>query len=786
MILVAGRDLFCLVLAGQSICTFAPSFCQEDQNVTAGVVVKIGKRKGVQKKQARPEEADKMGEGQHAWSPGDLVWVTVHGFPRWPGQIMDPKRAKPEVRKGQKEGKTLVSFFGDSSYGWFKPEALSAFEQNYKEGSKQSPAKLRLRKPFQAAVEEGKEVWDRRSGVEPVTDHHPLDFLAESEDDETDGSEEEEFKSAILEKVFSGKRGACPIGVGVECGRRLGVDPLGVLAVLWSGEEEGMTTALGEYWACMKELRTGSGPRRGRRKPPRRRRKSKEELEVEKAAKLEEEEKEKERSRASRRKRSSARSSGIVTPAGGARSGTRRSLRGRSGKGEAKEPSSAREVEVESNARKPGEKVGRKFVAKKLRKPRKHEGKFLFEFPPQFNDMEVEYSSQEILEGAIRLGRDPVGELYGKEDQLETQVDQKGDEEDEIWNALHIAMLRFRQKTFKRFGGRPRGSISKRITGELTPIQDFSQYPQPWGRKRVSEGTPQSWKPSKARRSTSNTNGRTSKRDYKVEPQRGEKAVLHVQFPRDRDMPSKPQLQLFLFKVSPELPLNRIICESKEHKATIILPYADVAKDASLLFMEQATRFFHIPEGTVMTGISGYVPGGTKGVSKDASEKSDKRGLPAANYVVPGNIGPTPTVDCSANPPVNPVAPIQNMGNHISPAPSAPYPGVQIPMVQGVNQYVGQGVAQVAWAMPPSHPSPAPGMVHCMATQGAPQPIINTPPSATGVPVVNTNNIIYNVTQAQPNSDAGDRPRAENMQPDQFAIEEMIAQWAAKDNQTGH
>lgn len=727
----------------------------------------------------------KMGEGEAEWTPGDLVWVAVHGFPRWPGQIMDPKKAKADVRRGHKEGRTLVSFFGDSSYGWFKPEALSAFEENYKEASQQSPGKLRLRKSFQAAVEEGKEVWDKRSGVKPVTEHHPLDFLAESGEEESE-VEGEEYASGVLEKVFAGKKGNCPVGVGVECGRRLGKDPLGVLATLWGGEEEGLGAALGEYWACVKEMRTGTGPRRGRRKAPRRRRKSKEELEVEKAAKLEEEEKEKERRRASRRRRTSARSSGVVVSGCGLRTRTRRLTRGGSSRGEAREVPSVAEVEGgEEIVPKPGEKVGRKFVAKKLRKPRKHEGKFLFEFPPQFEDMVVEYSSLEILEGAVRLGRDPLGVLYDKDDQEEVQGEGKEEENDEIWNALHIAMLRFRQKTFKRFGGRPRGSISKRITGELTPIQDFSRFPQPWGRKRGSEGTPQNWKPNKARRSTTTTNGRTPKRDYKVEPQRGEKAVLHVQFPRDRDMPSKPQLQLFLSKVSPELPLNRIIFETKEHKATIILPYADVAKDASLLFMEQGTRYFHIPEGTVMTGVSGYVPGGTKGARepRDASEKSDKRGLPAANYVVPGNMGSVPTAVSSAIPPVCPVAPIQNMGNQISPAPSAPYPGVHIPVVQGVNQYVGQGVTRVAWAMPPGHPSPAPGMVHCMAPQGAPQPIMNTPTSATGVPIVN-NNIIYNVTQTPVNPDAGIRPRAENMQPDQFAIEEMIAQWA-KDNPSG-
>ena len=53
---------------------------------------------------------------------GDIVFARVTGYGFWPGQVMDPKKANKEVRKNHKPNNILVAFFGDNSYGSFKPE----------------------------------------------------------------------------------------------------------------------------------------------------------------------------------------------------------------------------------------------------------------------------------------------------------------------------------------------------------------------------------------------------------------------------------------------------------------------------------------------------------------------------------------------------------------------------------------------------------------------------------------------------------------------------------------
>lgn len=51
------------------------------------------------------------------------MFAKVHGFGFWPGQVMDPAQATdPKVLSLGSDKKVLVSFFGDSSYGWFLPE----------------------------------------------------------------------------------------------------------------------------------------------------------------------------------------------------------------------------------------------------------------------------------------------------------------------------------------------------------------------------------------------------------------------------------------------------------------------------------------------------------------------------------------------------------------------------------------------------------------------------------------------------------------------------------------
>jgi hypothetical protein len=77
------------------------------------------------------------------WKVGDLVWVRVHGYPTWPGQVMDPAKALAKVRAKGKPGQTLVSFFADSTFGWFDPHTLQDFRSNYEKRSAPSKGAVR-------------------------------------------------------------------------------------------------------------------------------------------------------------------------------------------------------------------------------------------------------------------------------------------------------------------------------------------------------------------------------------------------------------------------------------------------------------------------------------------------------------------------------------------------------------------------------------------------------------------------------------------------------------------
>ncbi|KAK9818809.1 hypothetical protein WJX74_003170 [Apatococcus lobatus] len=110
---------------------------------------------------------------------GDLVWAVVRGYPNWPGQVMDPKTAPARVLDSKKAGDTiLVSFFADSSYGWFPDINLHEFEARYEDYKNQKANKSA--KNFSQAVAEAKEVLDKRAGRKPATNLEPIDFLDET------------------------------------------------------------------------------------------------------------------------------------------------------------------------------------------------------------------------------------------------------------------------------------------------------------------------------------------------------------------------------------------------------------------------------------------------------------------------------------------------------------------------------------------------------------------------------------------------------------------------------
>ncbi|KAH6794218.1 Tudor/PWWP/MBT superfamily protein [Perilla frutescens var. hirtella] len=95
---------------------------------------------------------------EYGFKIGDMVWGKVKSHPWWPGHIYDEAFASPAVRRGKHEGHLLVAFFGDSSYGWFDPEELIPFEENYAEKSRQTTSRS-----FVKAVEEAVDEIARRS-----------------------------------------------------------------------------------------------------------------------------------------------------------------------------------------------------------------------------------------------------------------------------------------------------------------------------------------------------------------------------------------------------------------------------------------------------------------------------------------------------------------------------------------------------------------------------------------------------------------------------------------------
>ncbi|KAK2646060.1 hypothetical protein Ddye_021255 [Dipteronia dyeriana] len=94
-------------------------------------------------------EKKAMKRFRYRYEVGDLVWGKVRSYPWWPGQIFNEAFALPCARNGKREGRVLVAFFGDNSYGWFDPIELIPFDINYVEKSKQTNDK-----EFVNAVEE--------------------------------------------------------------------------------------------------------------------------------------------------------------------------------------------------------------------------------------------------------------------------------------------------------------------------------------------------------------------------------------------------------------------------------------------------------------------------------------------------------------------------------------------------------------------------------------------------------------------------------------------------------
>ncbi|KAK3189754.1 hypothetical protein Dsin_029315 [Dipteronia sinensis] len=96
----------------------------------------------------------------YRYQVGDMVWGKVRSHPWWPGQIFNEAFALPCARNGKREGRLLVAFFGDNSYGWFNPIELIPFDIHYVDKSKQTNGR-----EFVNAVEEAEGEVHRRAAL---------------------------------------------------------------------------------------------------------------------------------------------------------------------------------------------------------------------------------------------------------------------------------------------------------------------------------------------------------------------------------------------------------------------------------------------------------------------------------------------------------------------------------------------------------------------------------------------------------------------------------------------
>ncbi|GMH44830.1 hypothetical protein BSKO_12782 [Bryopsis sp. KO-2023] len=672
------------------------------------------------------------------WHPGDLVWVRVQGYPSWPGQVMDPKYASKKVKKGEQPNMTLVSFFGDASYGWFYNDVILDFGAFYEQNSKQV-ATSRSKKAFKAAVEEGKEVFDRRNGEEPVTNHQPLDFLepgAFSEEEKVD--EESEEPVAFVPRVSEVKN--CPKGVMMEWARALAQDPLGVMEL----EDATLDAALNEMWSYSCSIRTGGdddeegGGKDGRGK--KRRGKAKKRQDVDDEEYVPDDKEGAENQPEAGGNRMAVDSDGSGDAGGGdvdvynfdpeddepppSKPRRRRSVR----------QSASRTAKKKVAENIPPEKVGRKYKArKKKRARRKVDDRVKFELPEHFDDIEITCTPEEVRNWALELGRDPLGRGLEKKEDGVADPDQGGVMR---WEVPEIALIRCRQKLFKTRGGGPRKS-SLAETGENASAVTPKKPRQ--SRKRASD-VPSEKKITKARKSNVKKEG-TAKRNstaggkrksslvgageggastkkprlknYSGEPQRAERAVVHVQFPQDVDFPSIPQVHLFLNKRYPGLPMERLFPKTKEHKMTVIFPSAEVAKEGVDYFVERGPQFFHMAEGSIFTATSGYVPGGTKNNSREGSDNKPERrntggggGLPAANYIIPTAVMGTQTNMDPQDHPSNPNTISAPVAHYLPTGGASHYSNPQIQTIP-----MAQNVSPMSWVVTNPSVGPTPPQV---------------------------------------------------------------------------
>ena len=61
-------------------------------------------------------------------TPGDVAWVKIRGYPRWPAKICSPSEGGDAVAAQRKAGTVLVNTFGDHMYSWVASKDMSPFD----------------------------------------------------------------------------------------------------------------------------------------------------------------------------------------------------------------------------------------------------------------------------------------------------------------------------------------------------------------------------------------------------------------------------------------------------------------------------------------------------------------------------------------------------------------------------------------------------------------------------------------------------------------------------------
>lgn len=62
------------------------------------------------------------------FAPGDIAWVKIRGYPRWPARVCETSEGGDAVAAQRKAGTVLVQTFGDHLFSWVTSKDMSPFD----------------------------------------------------------------------------------------------------------------------------------------------------------------------------------------------------------------------------------------------------------------------------------------------------------------------------------------------------------------------------------------------------------------------------------------------------------------------------------------------------------------------------------------------------------------------------------------------------------------------------------------------------------------------------------